>query len=76
MMTGLIDIENQLVGIVAKDIDFEYASVSWSKYSNFTIYVIDKNGKIFYSLLYNQVNLNVSYFNDTKLTGFNQNDFE
>lgn len=44
-----MDSYDELIGMVAKDIDFGYASVASSKISNFTIYVIDKNGKIFYS---------------------------
>ncbi|CAD8126720.1 unnamed protein product [Paramecium sonneborni] len=75
MMISLVDHYDKLVGIVAKDIDFGYASVASNINSNTTIYVIDNDGKIFYSLLYNQVNLSVYYFNDSNITGFDTYDF-
>ncbi|CAK76098.1 unnamed protein product (macronuclear) [Paramecium tetraurelia] len=75
MMISLVDYKDKIVGMVAKDIDFGYASVASNSNENTTLYVIDDQGKIFYSLLYNQVNLSVYYFNDSDITGFNTNDF-
>ncbi|CAD8066773.1 unnamed protein product [Paramecium primaurelia] len=75
MMISLVDNKDNIVGIIAKDIDFGYASVASNFNTNTTLYVIDNQGKIFYSLLYNQVNLSVYYFNDSNITGFDTNDF-
>lgn len=41
MMISLVDFEDNLVGIIAKDIDFGYASVASNINTNTTIYVID-----------------------------------
>ena len=53
MMISLVDHYDNIVGLVAKDIDFGYASIASNQNSNTTLYVIDTEGKIFYSLLYN-----------------------
>lgn len=40
-MISLVDHKDNLVGIVAKDIDFGYASVASNFNTNTTLYVID-----------------------------------
>ncbi|CAD8190657.1 unnamed protein product [Paramecium octaurelia] len=76
MITSLVNGNDRIVGMVAKDIDFGYASIAQSKNTNTVLYVIDIEGKIYYSIIYNQINLTVYYFNETQVTGFNQTDFE
>ncbi|CAD8122004.1 unnamed protein product [Paramecium sonneborni] len=76
IMTSLVNQFDQIVGMVAKDIDFTYASIAKSQNSNTVLYVIDHQGKIFQSIIYNQINLTVYYFNETNVTGFNQKDFQ
>ncbi|CAD8165324.1 unnamed protein product [Paramecium pentaurelia] len=76
IITSLVNFYDQIVGMVAKDIDFGYASIGQGKDINTVLYVIDNQGKIYYSIIYNQINLTVYYFNETKVTGFNQTDFE
>ncbi|CAD8052733.1 unnamed protein product [Paramecium primaurelia] len=76
MTSTLININNTFEGIIARDIDFNQTSAFKLVDSETTLIVINCQGKIIYSKLYDQLQQSIYSIFDEIYTGFNITDFE
>ncbi|CAD8049242.1 unnamed protein product [Paramecium primaurelia] len=76
MTSNLLNRNNGFEGVIAKDIDFNQSSAFKIVDSETTLMVINRQGQVIYSRLYDQLNQSFYSIFDEIYTGFNEIDFQ
>ncbi|CAD8138515.1 unnamed protein product [Paramecium octaurelia] len=76
MTSNLISLNEEIEGVIAKDIDFNQTQAFKYQDDSTTVTIINLKGQVIYSKLYDNPNQTIFSIADQNYSGFNQTDFE
>ncbi|CAK56482.1 unnamed protein product (macronuclear) [Paramecium tetraurelia] len=76
MTSNLISLNQEIEGVIAKDIDFNQTKAFKYQDDSTTVTIINLKGQVIYSRLYDNPNQTIFSITDQNYSGFNQTDFE